>query len=141
VSILLDTGPLVASMDRSDKHHLQCVRLLEDPPEQILLPSTVLIEACWVVNSRVGVNAHALLLETIGTDISNKRYRLVELVVADMARMGELVRTYRDLGLDPTDASVIAMAERLGVKQVATLDRRDFSVVRPRHIDALQLLP
>jgi uncharacterized protein len=43
--------------------------------------------------------------------------------------------------LDPTDASVIAMAERLGVKQVATLNRRDFGVVRPRHVDALQLVP
>jgi predicted nucleic acid-binding protein len=128
-------------MDRSDKHHLQCVRLLEAPPEPILLPSTVLIEACWVVNSRVGADAHALFLETIGADLSSNRYRFVELAVADMTRMGELVRTYRDLGLDPTDASVIAMAERLGVKQVATLDRRDFSVVRPRHIDALQLLP
>jgi uncharacterized protein len=128
-------------MDRGDRHHLQCVRLFEELPPPLLLPSTVLIEACWVVNSRVGADAHTVLLESIGVDLSSGRYALVGLTAVDLAHMSELTHSYRDLRLDPTDASVIAMAERLGVKQVATLDRRDFGVVRPRHVDAFQLLP
>jgi uncharacterized protein len=128
-------------MDRGDKHHAQCVRLLMELPAPLLLPSTVLIEACWLVNSRVGADAQAALLDAVGVDLSDGRYTLIELAMADVTRMAELARGYRDLRLDPTDASVIAMAERLGVKQVATLDRRDFGVVRPRHIDAFQLLP
>jgi len=56
-------------------------------------------------------------------------------------RMAELVDTYADLPLGSTDSSVIALAERLGAVDVATLDRRDFSVVRPRHVGALTLLP
>jgi predicted nucleic acid-binding protein len=55
--------------------------------------------------------------------------------------MAELVATYRDLPLGSVDASVIAAAERLDATEVATLDRRHFSVVRPRHEVALQLLP
>lgn len=55
--------------------------------------------------------------------------------------MAELTERYADLGLGGTDASVVAIAERLGIDRIATLDRRHFSVVRPRHIEAFQLLP
>jgi len=55
--------------------------------------------------------------------------------------MDELVARYADLPLGTTDASVVALAERLGVDELATLDRRHFSVVRPRHVEALTLLP
>lgn len=55
--------------------------------------------------------------------------------------MADLVRAYADLPLGAVDASVIAIAERLNLKDVATLDRKHFTVVRPSHIDALNLLP
>jgi uncharacterized protein len=48
---------------------------------------------------------------------------------------------YADLGLGGTDASLVAIAERLNITTIATLDRRDFTVVRPRHVDAFTLLP
>jgi predicted nucleic acid-binding protein len=53
----------------------------------------------------------------------------------------ELRRTYRDLRVGYVDAAVLAIVERLGERKVATLDRRHFSVMRPRHVAALQLLP
>jgi predicted nucleic acid-binding protein len=59
----------------------------------------------------------------------------------DLARMAELVRTYADFPLGAADASVIAVAERLDVTQIATIDHRHFRVVRPRHCDAFNLLP
>ncbi|GAA4230503.1 hypothetical protein GCM10023075_40380 [Streptosporangium album] len=43
--------------------------------------------------------------------------------------------------LDPADVSVVAIAERLGVTQIATIDRRDFTLIRPRHVSAFRLLP
>jgi predicted nucleic acid-binding protein len=64
-----------------------------------------------------------------------------DLVVADLLRMSELVATYADMPLGAVDASVVAIAERLDVTSIATLDRRHFSVVRPRHIAAFTLLP
>ncbi len=56
-------------------------------------------------------------------------------------RIAELVSVYRDLPLGTVDASVVAAAERLGVTEIATLDRRHFGVVRPAHVDAFELLP
>ena len=65
----------------------------------------------------------------------------VDLSNADYARMADLVTAYESLPLGTTDASVVAIAERLGLTDVATLDRRHFTVVRPKHVDALTLLP
>jgi hypothetical protein len=59
----------------------------------------------------------------------------------DWIRMAELVQIYSDLPLGSVDSSVIAAAERLSIKDVATLDRRHFTVVRPNHVTALNLLP
>jgi predicted nucleic acid-binding protein len=59
----------------------------------------------------------------------------------DVARMAVLVRQYADLRLGGTDAVVIATAERLGITRVATVDRRHFTVVRPKHVKSFALLP
>jgi predicted nucleic acid-binding protein len=68
-------------------------------------------------------------------------FQLTELVEADVRRAAELVRTYGDLPLGTTDATVIALAERMGITEIATLDRRHFTVVRPAHTSVLALLP
>ena len=60
---------------------------------------------------------------------------------ADWARIVELIDDYAELSLGIVDASVLAACERLDVDALATLDRRHFAVIRPRHRDALMLLP
>jgi uncharacterized protein len=55
--------------------------------------------------------------------------------------VAELIETYQDFPLGGADASVVTVAERLGVARIATLDRRHFSVVRPQHLAAFTLLP
>ena len=97
----------------------------------------VIAEAAYLLDRRLGPAAEAALFASI-TDGSLK---MEDLGQADWERIGELVTTYADLRLGGTDASVVALAERLGVATVATLHRRDFTVVRPRHIDAFDLLP
>ena len=59
----------------------------------------------------------------------------------DWIRIAVLVAKYHDLPLGTVDASVIATAERLGIEAVATLDRRHFTVVRPKHVAAFEILP
>ena len=61
-------------------------------------------------------------------------FQLVELVDSDLRRMSALVRQYADLRLGGTDASVVAVCERLGIVTVATVNLRDFATVRPRHV-------
>lgn len=55
--------------------------------------------------------------------------------------MAELIRKYPELDLDGADASIVALAERLHLDTVATIDRRDFSVIRPNHCAAFNLVP
>lgn len=74
-------------------------------------------------------------------DIAEGTYQVEHLDAADLARVAELEREYADLRLGMVDASVIAVCERLGETKVATLDRRHFSVVKPRHCTAFELLP
>ena len=64
-----------------------------------------------------------------------------DLTDTDWERATSLVETYTDLGLGLVDASIVAIAERLGATAIATLNHRDFRVVRPRHIPAFELLP
>ena len=56
-------------------------------------------------------------------------------------RIGELLDQYADLDLGTVDASVLAACERLGAAELATLDHRHFSVIKPRHRESLTLLP
>jgi predicted nucleic acid-binding protein len=142
VTTLVDTGPVVAAARLDDKDHQQCAEFFADPPPgPLVLPSTVLIEACWLINSRMGAAAHTVFLERVSADFATGGLQLVELRATDVSRMAELSNSYRDAHLGPTDLSIIALAERLQVSQIATLDRRDFTIVRPRHCAAFILLP
>jgi hypothetical protein len=60
---------------------------------------------------------------------------------ADWLRMAGLVEQYADFPLGGADASIVALAERLGVETIITLDRRHFGAIRPRHCEAFRLLP
>jgi predicted nucleic acid-binding protein len=75
------------------------------------------------------------------TSLANGDFEPVDLLPVDYARAAELVERYGDLPLGTTDATVVAVAERLGIREVATLDRRHFTVVRPAHVSALTILP
>jgi uncharacterized protein len=134
VTLLLDTGPVVAAIDRSDNHHARCAALLESAEGPLLIPATVLVEVCWLVEERPDIEA--AFLEAIAAG----EFEHVPLTAADIARMAELVRAYADLPLG-VDASLIAIAERLKLTDVATLDRRHFTIVRPKHARTLNLLP
>ncbi len=73
--------------------------------------------------------------------LADGELRVEPLQADDYRRMAELVETYDNLPLGAVDAAVVAVSERLGVTTVATIDRRDFSVVRPCHIDHFELVP
>ena len=68
-------------------------------------------------------------------------FSLVELTATDWARCAVLIGRYADLDLGLVDASVVAVAERLGITTLASIDRRDLLVVRPAHCDAFELIP
>ncbi len=135
--ILADTGVLLGGIDADDATHDRCAAVLNDHAGQLLVPATVIAETAWQLERNVGVDAEAALLDAVVAG----ELAVAELTITDYTRSVELVRRYADLGLGLVDASVVAIAERLNVVTIATLDRRHFTVVRPAHCDAFELIP
>lgn len=138
--IICDTGPLAAAAINDDAFHRESVDLLASlhlSGEDILVPATVAAE----VGFMLGRGGHAEREADFLGSLADGTLTPVELTDADYRRASELVRHYADLPLGTTDATAIALCERLNLREVATLDRRHFAVVRPRHTGALHLLP
>lgn len=135
--VVVDTGPLVAVADRDDAHHRRCVDWFDHHHGPVIVPAPVIVEVCWLLGRRVGPAAEAAFLAGLAGDDP----RIEALGPADYQRAGQLVDTYNDLDLGFVDASVVAVAERLGIDTIATINHRDFRVVRPTHVDAFALAP
>jgi uncharacterized protein len=135
--IIVDTGPLVAAADADDQDHERCVAMFRGARRPWLVPQPVIAEVCYLPERERGSKAESAFLRSSG----RRDLILAPLTVEDTSRMADLVDTYADLRLGGVDASVVAVAERLNVVTVATLNRRDFTVVRPRHVKALTLIP
>lgn len=97
----------------------------------------MITEVVYLIGTRLGVEPEIRFLG----DLAAGHLIAEPVAAADWLRIAELVGSYRDLPLGTVDASVAAAAERLGVTEVATLDHRHFSVVRPAHREAFALLP
>jgi predicted nucleic acid-binding protein len=137
VALILDTGPIVALLDASDPAHERCVAMVADVGEDLVVPAAVLVEVDYWLLKLYGHDPW----QTFTDDVANGAYRLHPLSPQTLTRAAELELRYASLDLGLVGASVIATCEELDEPKVATLDRRDFSVVRPRHRDALTLLP
>ncbi|HTE61285.1 MAG TPA: PIN domain-containing protein [Solirubrobacteraceae bacterium] len=135
--LIVDAGPLVAAAATRDRNHARCVELLADARGPLVVPMLVVTEVAYFLSDRIGPPAEQAFAAS---------FRAGELVAesvepADWSRIAELLAQYADLDLGIVDASVIACCERLGQTELATLDHRHFSVVRPRHCTALSLVP
>ena len=137
MALILDTGPLYASLDRSDADHPACRRLIEDAAEPLVIPAPVLVEVDYWIHARLHTGALTALLD----DITAGAYQIEELQGEDYRRVRELCDRYADADIGFVDAAVLAVVERLGEEKLATLDERHFRSLRPRHVDVLRLLP
>lgn len=138
--ILVDTNVLYALADRRDKHHARCADWLQRTSDVLMVPATVLAETCYLIDRTLGPTAEAAFLDSVGMG-PEYTLQLVDLVDSDLRRMADLVRQYADLRLGGTDASVVAICERLAIVTVATVNLRDFATVRPRHVRAFVTVP
>ena len=128
---------LVAAIEPRDEHHVPCAQLLGAAREARVVPAPVLVELEYLLRSASDVDAFTAFLD----DCARRAFRIEVLLDEDYARVGDLLARYADLRLGFVDAAVLAVTERLREPKVATLDHRHFTVVRPRHVEALELLP
>lgn len=132
---VVDTGPLYAVVDEDDADHARCRAALEQAGHRLIIPALVIAEATYLVGTRLGPDVEAQFLEGL------TRMHVEAPTPDDWSRMAHLVRQYGDFPLGGVDASVIALAERLDIETVVTLDDRHFRAVRPRHRKTFRLLP
>ncbi len=137
MALILDTGPLYAALDRSDADHAACRALIENAKEPLVVPSPVLVEVDYWIGQRL----HPGVLVALLADIEAGGYVVADLKPSDYARVRELCDRYADADIGFVDASVLAIVERLDEPKLATLDRRHFGLLRPRHRETIELLP
>jgi predicted nucleic acid-binding protein len=134
-AVLIDTGPLVALLDRSDDHHQEVVGVLETIGDQLVSVWPVLVEAMYLLSfSWQAQNALCEMFETGAV-------RLLLLDESDIPPMKNLMEKYRDLPMDLADAALVRVAEREAIRRIFTLDRRDFGVYRLARKGFFTLLP
>ena len=134
--LIIDTGVVLAAADRADPDHETCSRLLE-AEGSLVTTALVVAEAAYLIGRQLGAAAEAAFFRAA----ADEELHVEALASVDLLRTADLIEQYADAGLGGTDASLIAVAERLGAVRIATLDRRHFSIVRPRHTTSFELLP
>lgn len=121
-SIVVDAGPLIALFDRDDRHHRRAVEFLRDCRARLVTNLPALTEAAFVL--RFSVEAQCDLLGWAHEALAIDRN-----TADDLPRIVTLLQKYRDLPADFADVSLVALADRLKVRRIASVDR-DFQIYR-----------
>jgi len=135
--ILADTGPLVAALNPRDPAHTACRRFLQSNQDVVVIPSLVIAEVTYFLGHLNGAAAEARFLRTL----AGRALAVEDPMLTDYERAADLVEQYGDFPIGTIDAVIVAMAERLSVTTILTLDHRHFRAIRPEHRDAFTLLP
>lgn len=135
--IIADTGPIYALIDASDTWHARVAGWWSENRQPVVIPVTCLAEICYLLGTRISPDAEHAFVKAI----SEGEFEVEPLEPGDIERAADVMARYSDTALGFTDATVVAMAERLGVREVLTTDRRHFAALKPRHAKRLTLLP
>lgn len=137
MAILLDASAVFAAADTADLHHAAAVAWFRRVDEPLLLGALSLGELDVLLQRELGADASLAVVEAV----VQGSIRIVAPTEADLARAAELMREAAEHRPRLADALLVAQAERLGVRRVATFDRRPIAILRPRHVRALDLEP
>ena len=135
--VLADTGALYALVDRTDSWHSRVRNWWETKREPVGVPLTVLPEVTYLLGKWMGARAELDFVRGVALG----EFPIETLEADDVTRAADIMTVYLDTPIGFVDASIVAMAERLGVIRILTTDRRHFALVRPRHIPAFELVP
>ena len=126
MTLVLDTGPLVALADRRDRMQPDVERLLRAEAGDLVVPLPVATETDYLLGRRGGRKARLAFLD----DLATYRFVLAGLSAADVAVIKDLEQRYADLDAGLPDLSIVVIAARHRTVRIATFDRH-FRVLRP----------
>lgn len=135
MSVVLDTGIVYAYYDRSDGWHRRARTLVQGEEGGLILPAPVVPEVDHLLGQRLGATSRL----TFYAGIVDGHYLIADLPKESYARVADLSRRFDDLQLGFVDAGIVALAESLGLKRIATTDRRHFDPLAAAL--ALELVP
>lgn len=135
--VLLDTGVAVALFNRNDLRHNEVLNMMQHMREDVLFPVPAITETFYLLRRDAGIEVAAHFVSTLASD----DMLLENPLPPDYQRAAEIIRVFADADLDFVDAIIVAIAERLNITRILTLDQRDFRIIRPRHCQAFELLP
>ena len=133
--LLLDTGPLIALLDRSERNHERCVAFFREFRGRLITTESVLTEAVYLLGPSFSRQKPVLDFVLGGGA------ELVPMTPALLKRCAYLMSKYSDVPMDYADATLVAVAETLGIRDILTLDRRGFSVYRYSSRGSFRILP
>jgi uncharacterized protein len=133
--VLVDTGPLVAILSRSDEHHDACVATLREISQPLLSCWPVITEAAWLLRG------YPSAVQRLLASIDGQFLRLLPMAGAEAAALGAHMRKYEDLNPQLADAALVYLAGREGIRRIFTLDQRDFYAYRGNRRRAFEIIP
>ena len=137
MNALIDTGFLFAVLDEDDDwHDGACTEALLHEPAP-LLPDMVLPELAYLVIHELGYQALIKFFRAI----VQGELPIEKLSLPDLQRATRLLEQYADNRVDCVDCAIVAIAERLNIQRVLTVDHRHFRIFRPRHCPYFVILP
>ncbi len=122
-SVLLDTGVIVALLDRSERHHRACVDVVQQLVAPLVTCEAVIAESCYLLRKLPG--AAEAILENVKTGAFHIPFQLLNAT----ASLQRIFRKYRDREVDLADACLIYLATELRTGDILTLDS-DFEIYR-----------
>ena len=133
--VLLDTGPIVATLDAQDQWHARCVAAWQTLLDRCVTTEAVVTEACYLLGR--GAGAGALPLEFL----LSAQVPILGLETTLQRQAAHLMRRYADVPMDYADAGLVALADALDLRSVFTTDRRGFGAYRRSRGASFNLLP
>ena len=119
---ILDTGPWVALIDRSEAMHDRCVKWFKQYTGKMYSTEAVLTEVLYLLN--FAVDAQAATMEFVLESV----VELVPVGIDSLNRIKTLMIKYADLPMDYADATIVCLAMETGIRNIITLDKKDFSI-------------
>ena len=137
MKVISDAGAIYALMDKDDRWHLEVKRVLEEEKLELILPSTTLPEICYIASKYLGIEAELGFLRSV----IEGEVKVEEADINDYRFALSYMEEYRGMNISFVDATVIAVAERLGIFTLFTINKRHFSQTKTKKGKSFNLLP
>jgi uncharacterized protein len=135
LTALADTSGIIALLDRCDRHHQAAIKIFQS--HCLIVPSTTLPEIDYLASKYLGEPSARAFFQ----DLADGYYEHQSVDLTDIQAALAIMKQYQGVPLGIVDSSIIALAERYQIQKILTLDRRHFSLIQPKKLPYLELLP